>query len=97
MGMITLKQTATPLQSPIVTTTFRMLHMPSIVHELVVKATPDRVFRTMATPEGLARWWTKASQGKPQEGAEYSLFFSPEFAWQGKVTRYQLIQHSSCR
>jgi uncharacterized protein YndB with AHSA1/START domain len=63
--------------------------MPSIVHELVVKAPPDRVFRAMATPEGLDRWWTKTSQGKPQEGAEYGLFFGPEFDWQGKVTRYQ--------
>jgi len=63
--------------------------MPSIVHELVVKAPPDRVFRAMATPEGLDRWWTKTSQGKPQEGAEYGLFFGAEFDWQGKVTRYQ--------
>jgi len=47
--------------------------MPSIVHELVVKAPPDRVFRAMATPEGLDRWWTKTSQGKPQEGAEYGV------------------------
>ena len=63
--------------------------MPRIVHELVVKAPPDRVFRAMATPEGLARWWTKTTRGKPQEGAEYSLFFGPGFDWQGKMTRYQ--------
>jgi hypothetical protein len=29
----------------------------------------------MVTPEGLARWWTKASDGTPQIGAEYRLFY----------------------
>jgi len=63
--------------------------MPSIVHELVLKAPRERVFQAMVTPEGLARWWTKASEGQPQMGAEYRLFFGPEFDWQGRVTRYE--------
>jgi uncharacterized protein YndB with AHSA1/START domain len=43
----------------------------------------------MATPEGLALWWTKTSSGKPEEGAEYTLCFGPEYDWRGKVTSYR--------
>lgn len=63
--------------------------MANIVQEFTVKASLDRVFQAMATPEGLARWWTKASLGKCEEGAEYSLFFGPEYDWRGRVTRYK--------
>lgn len=62
--------------------------MADIVQELRVKATPAQVFRTMATPQGLAQWWTKASSGEPRQGAEYTLTFGPEYDWKGKVARY---------
>jgi len=42
--------------------------MADIVQELIVKAPPDRVFRAMSTPEGLAQWWTKATSGEPGGG-----------------------------
>jgi uncharacterized protein YndB with AHSA1/START domain len=58
-----------------------------IVQEFFVKASPDRVFEMFATPAGLDRWWTKSSSGKPVEGAEYALFFGPEYNWRAKVTR----------
>jgi len=61
--------------------------MADIVHELTVQAPLVKVFEVVGTPEGLARWWTKASSGTPQEGAEYSLFFAPEFDWKATVRR----------
>jgi uncharacterized protein YndB with AHSA1/START domain len=63
--------------------------VPNIVHELVVRAPREQVFRAMVTPDGLAQWWTKASDGKPLLGAEYRLFFGPDFDWRGTVTRYE--------
>jgi uncharacterized protein YndB with AHSA1/START domain len=63
--------------------------MANIVQQFTVKATPDRVFEAVGTPEGLARWWTKSSEGTPQEGAEYTLFFGPEYDWRARVTRYR--------
>ena len=63
--------------------------MANIVQQFTVKAPVDRVFKAMATPEGLARWWTKTSEGTPQEGAEYTLFFGPEYDWRGRVTRFK--------
>jgi hypothetical protein len=41
--------------------------------ELTVNGPPARVFRTTATPQGLAHWWTKTSAGEPHQGAEYTL------------------------
>ena len=63
--------------------------MADIVQEFTVKAPSDRVFEAMGTPEGLARWWCKRSEGKPEEGAEYNLLFGPGSDWRGKVTRYK--------
>lgn len=62
--------------------------MADIIQEFTVKASPARVFQAMATPEGLACWWTKTSAGKPEAGAEYVLFFGPKYDWRGRVTRY---------
>jgi len=40
-----------------------------------------------ATPGGLDAWWTKRSAGEPSEGAEYELWFGPEYDWRARVTR----------
>jgi uncharacterized protein YndB with AHSA1/START domain len=63
--------------------------MPDIFHELTVNAPPGRVFAEIATPQGLDRWWTKVASGEPRAGAEYSLYFGPEYDWRGRVTVYQ--------
>jgi len=61
--------------------------MPDIIHEFTVNALPEKVFPMFTTPEGLDRWWTKESSGKPDLGAEYRLYFGPEYDWRAKVTR----------
>lgn len=67
--------------------------MADIIQEFTVKAPPSRVFQAMATPQGLAQWWTKTSTGEPQQGAEYSLDFGPDHQWRGKVTGYVPDSH----
>lgn len=62
--------------------------MADIIQEFTVKSPPPRVFQIIATPEGLAQWWTKTSVGEPRKGAEYSLGFGPGYEWSGRVTRY---------
>ena len=47
----------------------------------------SRFSKMMATPQGLARWWTKNSAGEPRQGAEYALRFGPEYGWKGRVMR----------
>jgi uncharacterized protein YndB with AHSA1/START domain len=62
--------------------------MPDIIQEFTINVPPARVFEAMATPQGLAQWWTKTSAGEPKSGAEYMLDFGPEHEWKGKITRY---------
>jgi uncharacterized protein YndB with AHSA1/START domain len=59
-----------------------------IYHDFTIKSPPSRVFETMATPEGLDRWWTRTAAGVAKEGAEYELYFGDGFDWRARVTRY---------
>jgi uncharacterized protein YndB with AHSA1/START domain len=61
--------------------------MPDIFHDFIIKATPDRMFNGISTPEGLDAWWTKKSSGRPKENEEYELNFGPKFIWRGRVTK----------
>lgn len=61
--------------------------MADILHDFPIKATPHGVFIAVTTPEGLDTWWTKRSSGEPKEGAEYALWFGPEYDWRARVVR----------
>jgi uncharacterized protein YndB with AHSA1/START domain len=58
-----------------------------ILHALPIRAPLGRVFSTVSRPEGLDRWWTMRSAGTPVLGAEYELWFGPEYDWRARVTR----------
>lgn len=60
--------------------------MPDIVHQLSIHAPPARVFPAVSTPAGLDAWWTKRSAGEAREGAEFTLWFGPEYDWRARVT-----------
>jgi uncharacterized protein YndB with AHSA1/START domain len=47
--------------------------MADIIHEFTVKAPPERVFPSFATPAGMEKWWTKTSSGESRERARHSL------------------------
>jgi uncharacterized protein YndB with AHSA1/START domain len=61
--------------------------MADILHEFTIETPPERVFEAIATPAGLDRWWTKASEGEPKLDAEYTLLFGSGYDWRGRVTR----------
>jgi uncharacterized protein YndB with AHSA1/START domain len=61
--------------------------MPDIFHDLPIKASLDRVFQAVSTPQGLDCWWTERSEGKPTDGAKYELWFEPGYEWRARVTR----------
>jgi uncharacterized protein YndB with AHSA1/START domain len=61
--------------------------MPDIFHDLIIQAPVARVFQAVSTPPGLDQWWTKRSTGAPSVGAEYELWFGPEFDWRARVTK----------
>ncbi len=61
--------------------------MADIYHHFPINASRQKLFQAVCTPKGLDSWWTKRSSGKPVEGAEYELWFGPEYDWRAVVTR----------
>ena len=76
--------------------------MADILQDLPIKADPDRVFEAISTPEGLNRWWTLYSAGKPVPGAEYELWFGHDVGWRAmrlgrRIERMQFIAQMLAR
>ena len=61
--------------------------MADIFHHFPINASAQRVFQAVSTPAGLDAWWTKTSSGQPEKGAEYKLWFGPEYDWRATVSR----------
>jgi uncharacterized protein YndB with AHSA1/START domain len=61
--------------------------MPDILHDFPIAAPASRVFRAVSTPADLDQWWTKRSSGNPTKGAEWELWFGPEYDWRAVVSR----------
>lgn len=58
-----------------------------IVMEFPIKASGERVFQAVSTPQGLDAWWTKRSAGEPTLGGVYDLDFGPGHVWKARVTK----------
>ncbi len=43
--------------------------MADILHRVTIKAPPEAVFDLIATPAGVARWWTDDSTAEPRPGS----------------------------
>jgi uncharacterized protein YndB with AHSA1/START domain len=50
--------------------------MFEILHRVGIKATPDRVYQALATPEGLAGWWTTDTTGDRKIGGHLTFRFT---------------------
>jgi uncharacterized protein YndB with AHSA1/START domain len=59
--------------------------MPDIYSDVPIRASRDRVFQAVSTPDGLDAWWTKKSAGRPVVGAEFELWFGPNYDWRATV------------
>jgi uncharacterized protein YndB with AHSA1/START domain len=61
--------------------------MADIVHHFPIQAPSRKVFDAVSTPSGLDSWWTKRCVGRPAEGAEYELWFGPQYDWRAVVRK----------
>lgn len=59
--------------------------MPDILHDLVIARPPEDVYRAIALPSGLDRWWTRSSAGRAEVGAEFQFGFGPGYDWTAMV------------
>jgi uncharacterized protein YndB with AHSA1/START domain len=57
-----------------------------IRHNVVIKTTPEEVYKAITTQEGLANWWAKQTVAKPELGF-VNLFSFGQFQNRMKVTK----------
>lgn len=50
--------------------------MFDILHRVGIRAPKDQVYAALATPEGLARWWTLETSGDAHEGGQLKFLFT---------------------
>ena len=50
--------------------------MPEILHELVIHASPEKVYDALTTEKGLAGWWTTDVSAKPVSGSVAEFGFN---------------------
>jgi uncharacterized protein YndB with AHSA1/START domain len=46
-----------------------------ILHRVGIKASPEKVYQALATPEGVAGWWTTSTSGDKKAGGTLKTVF----------------------
>ncbi len=57
----------------------------AIYHDLIINTSPISVFEAVTKPDHLVNWWPLKCSGKPEIGAIYNFYFTPEYDWFGRV------------
>jgi uncharacterized protein YndB with AHSA1/START domain len=52
--------------------------MPDIRHRVVINAPARVVYDAIATPQGIASWWTRDVRGEAREGEDVEFWFGGE-------------------
>ncbi len=52
--------------------------MFDILHRVGIKAVPEQVYQALATPEGVASWWTTDTKGDRKAGGILSTLFTAD-------------------
>lgn len=60
--------------------------MYNILHRIAMQATLDQVYQAIATPEGVAAWWTTRTTGDRHAGGTLDFHFSAHGAEIGHFT-----------
>ncbi len=55
--------------------------MADILQDLPVAVSASVLYKLVAYPAGLDRWWTLRCSGDPTVGAVYRLDFGPDYQW----------------
>ena len=51
--------------------------MPDIIHNLVIKSTPGKIYEAITTQQGIESWWCKQTTAKPELGFTNIFIFGP--------------------
>ena len=56
----------------------------TIVHDLLIAAPVNKVFKAITSPKHLMNWWPLECK---RTGEEYNFYFAPKYNWYGKVIK----------
>ena len=59
--------------------------MPDIRHLVYIKATPEKIYPAITTQKGIASWWSKDNNAKPEVGSVYRISFGGDYYKEIKV------------
>lgn len=62
--------------------------MADIFHYFHINVPPGKVFESISTADGLDKWWSKKSSGKPAPGETFQFHFGPEYNWTAVVSKF---------
>ena len=56
-----------------------------IHHDLPIDASAAKIFESISKPNHLENWWPLRCSGKPEKGAVYNFYFTPDYDWFAEV------------
>ena len=59
--------------------------MPNIRHQLIIEASPEKIYNAITTPEGLSAWWTPDAKAKPEVDSIARFPFGPDYFKEMKI------------
>ncbi len=63
--------------------------MPNIHQEVLIGASPEKVFSALTTQEGLSAWWTPDAKAKPERGSVARFPFGSEYFKEMKIAELE--------
>jgi len=60
--------------------------MPNIHHQLLIGASPEKVYHAITTQQGLSAWWTPGAKAVPETGSIAHFSFGLDYYKEMKVT-----------
>lgn len=63
--------------------------MQTIYHHFQISDSIENVFKQIATPVGLNKWWTDDASGITELNQTYHLHFGDEYHWMANITKLE--------
>jgi uncharacterized protein YndB with AHSA1/START domain len=60
--------------------------MPTISHELIIAASPEKVYKAITEQQGLSAWWSPDAKAEAKLNSIASFPFGPEYHKEMKIT-----------
>jgi uncharacterized protein YndB with AHSA1/START domain len=60
--------------------------MPDIRHQLIIAASPEKIFHAVTRQEGLSAWWTPGATARPELNSVARFPFGPDYYKEMKIT-----------